>query len=97
MSHNWGSSDRRSRLPGDWRKRRAAILARDPVCVLCGVRDSVIADHIVAKADRHELEDLQGVCEPCHRIKTAQEAAAARAAMPRYTRARPDERHPGLL
>ncbi|MFF1655801.1 HNH endonuclease [Streptomyces sp. NPDC058255] len=97
MSHNWDSSNRRSRLPGDWRKRRAAILERDPVCVLCGVRESTVADHIVPKDDHHEPEDLQGVCEPCHRQKTAQEAAAFRAAAPRPTRRRGDEPHPGLL
>lgn len=97
MSHNWGTSNRRSRLPGDWRKRRAAVLARDPVCVLCGVRDSVIADHIIPMMDRHEPEDLQGVCDPCHRQKTAKEAAAFRAATPRASRFRGDEPHPGII
>ncbi len=99
MSHNWGTSNRRSRLPGDWRKRRAAVLARDPVCVICRVRDSVVADHIMPMTDRHELEDLQGVCDPCHRLKTAKEAAAFRAAAAakQPKRARDPERHPGLL
>ncbi|MDF2711150.1 MAG: hypothetical protein K0R62_6802 [Nonomuraea muscovyensis] len=97
MSHNWNTSDRVKRLPGDWAKRRKAILARDGLCQICFTRESTVVDHIVPKADRHEPEDLQGCCEPCHRQKTAAEAAAFRAANPRPTTNRPDERHPGLL
>lgn len=97
MAHNWGTSQRRSRLPKNWRKLRAQVLARDPVCRICGIRESVVADHIQAMTDDHRLEALQGACEPCHRQKTAAEAAAARAASPRPKRERPGERHPGLL
>lgn len=97
MAHNWNTSRRASRLPGDWGKRRKAVLERDVVCQLCFVRDATVADHIEPMTDNHDLEALQGVCEPCHRQKTAKEAAAFRAAAPRPSRARPDERHPGLL
>jgi 5-methylcytosine-specific restriction endonuclease McrA len=97
MAHNWNTSPRKSRLPGDWVKRRKAVLERDPICKLCGVRPSTVADHISPMTDDHRLEALQGVCEPCHRQKTAREAAAARAAAPRVTRKRPSEAHPGLL
>lgn len=94
MAHNWGTSQRKSRLPSNWRQLRKQVLERDVTCVLCRVRPATVADHIEAMADRHELEHLQGVCEPCHRLKTAREAAAARAARP--TRKRPPEQHPGL-
>ncbi|MFF3377177.1 HNH endonuclease [Streptomyces sp. NPDC002680] len=98
MAHNWNTSTRASRLPGDWAsKRRPAVLARDPICMICGVRESTVADHIEPMTDNHELEALQGVCDPCHRQKTAKEAAAARAAQPRPSRFRGDEPHPGLL
>jgi 5-methylcytosine-specific restriction protein A len=96
MAHNWGTSTRLSRLPKNWRKIRKQVLERDPTCRICGVRPSVIADHIEAMKDDHRLEALQGVCDPCHRRKTAAEAAAARAASPRPTRMRPPEPHPGL-
>lgn len=97
MANNWHTSTRKSRLPRDWEKRRKQVLQLQPICMICGVRESTVVDHIVPMTDRHEIEDLQGVCDPCHRQKTAQEAAAFRAAQPRPTRARPDERHPGLL
>ncbi|MFC7973897.1 HNH endonuclease [Streptomyces cinereoruber] len=97
MAHNWGTSTRKSRLPRDWRKIRKQVLERDPLCVLCRVRPSTVADHIEAMTDDHRLEALQGVCEPCHRQKTAREAAAARAAAQRPGRKRPAEQHPGLL
>jgi hypothetical protein len=97
VSHNWGTSRRSSRLPKNWKKIRAQVLARDPLCRICGVRPSVVADHIVPMTDDHRLEALQGVCEPCHRQKTACEAAAARAVAPRPTRKREPEAHPGLI
>jgi 5-methylcytosine-specific restriction endonuclease McrA len=97
MAHNWHTSTRKSRLPGDWERRRKQQLAMQPICMICGVRESTAVDHIEPMTDRHEPEDLQSVCEPCHRQKTAREAAAFRAAARGPGRARPDERHPGLL
>jgi 5-methylcytosine-specific restriction endonuclease McrA len=99
MSNNWHTSTRASRLPKDWEKRRKAVIERDVVCQICFVRIAVVADHIVPMTDNHELEALQGVCDPCHRQKTAREAAAFRAAATakQPKRARDPERHPGLL
>lgn len=75
----WAGSTRASRLPSDWRKRRARILRRDPTCRLCGIAPSVEVDHIVA-GDDHREHALQGVCKKCHAVKSQREAAAARAA-----------------
>lgn len=97
MAHNWNTSKRASRLPANWRQLRAQVLERDVVCRICSVRPSTVADHILPMTDDHRLEALQGVCDPCHRQKTAREAAAARAAAPRPNRFRESESHPGLL
>lgn len=97
MSNNWHTSQRASRLPKDWKKIRARILLRDPTCRICGVRESTTVDHIVPMTDDHRDEALQGCCDPCHRQKTAKEAAAFRSAAPRPTRARPGEDHPGII
>lgn len=97
MAHNWDTSRRASRLPQNWRALRKQVLERDPVCKICGVRPSTVADHIQPMTDDHRLEALQGVCDPCHRQKTAKEAAAARAEAPRPNRFRESEPHPGLL
>ena len=97
MAHNWNTSKRASRLPANWRALRKQVLERDVVCQICRVRTATVADHIQAMTDDHRLEALQGVCEPCHRQKTAREAAAARAAAARPGRRRPGEEHPGLL
>lgn len=97
MSGGWSSSNRRARLPSNWSRIRAEILARDVTCVLCGVRPSTHCDHIVAKADLNGPKDLQGVCGPCHDRKSSAEGNAAQRANPRPGRKRPDEPHPGVL
>ncbi|MFF0746578.1 HNH endonuclease signature motif containing protein [Streptomyces sp. NPDC004111] len=96
MAHNWGSSNRKSRLPANWQKIRKQVIERDVVCQICRVRIAVIADHIKPMTDDHRLEALQGLCDPCHRQKTAREGAAARAAIRKPGRRRPPEPHPGL-
>lgn len=55
-----------------WRKLRASILARDPVCGLCGAA-SVVADHIVPRraGGSDSPENLMGLCRSCHSVKTA--------------------------
>lgn len=76
----WAGSTRRQRLPTDWNGRRAAVLIRDPFCnlqIICEGAISTEVDHIV-RGDDHDLDNLQGVCAPCHAHKTAAEAAQAR-------------------
>jgi 5-methylcytosine-specific restriction endonuclease McrA len=95
VSGGWKSSDRKSRLPGNWARLRAETLAKHPVCGLCGGRPSTHCDHIQAKTDDHK--QLQGVCEPCHLRKSSAEGNAAQRANPKPGRKRPSERHPGLI
>lgn len=97
MSGGWKNSDRKSRLPASWTRIRAEVLARDPICQICGVRPSSHCDHIQAKTDNHAADALQGVCEPCHLQKSSAEGHAAQRANPRPGRHRPDEPHPGRL
>ncbi|MGW4240922.1 HNH endonuclease [Nocardia sp. NPDC004722] len=89
-------------MSAEHRRNRPIVLERDeflcqlrlPVCV--GTATEV--DHILnfASQGSDQLENLQAVCGPCHKVKTADESAAARAAMKRAAR-HPDSlrRHPG--
>lgn len=94
MSGRWQGSDRAKRLPPGWKRIRARILQRDPICVLCGVRPSSRADHIKPKTDDHRPSQLQGVCKECHDQKSSAEGNAAQRPTP--GRKRPPEQHPGL-
>lgn len=65
-----------------WRQIRQRILARDcGMCCLCTTRGLLElaeeVDHIVPVWDggTDEDENLQSLCKPCHRAKTAREAA----------------------
>ena len=72
---------RRKDLPGDpfywghrWRKVRQIVLGRQPLCVVCmenGVTmSSTEVDHIKPRKDNpslaYELDNLRGLCKPCH-------------------------------
>ncbi|WP_404713181.1 HNH endonuclease [Sphingomonas sp. MMS24-J13] len=63
---------------------RAQVLSEEPLCRVClaagRVTPSTIADHIKAKAEggTDDRENYQGICHPCHVVKTAREAARAR-------------------
>ncbi len=72
----------------------------------CAIHDPTVCtgtideyDHIinvktlgVARAEATDPGYIQGLCAPCHKVKTQTEAAAARKAR----RFRPPEQHPGL-
>lgn len=60
---------------------RRYILERDPLCVQCHSRPSVIADHIVPKAEggNDDPSNGQGLCADCDRTKTAADSAWGRA------------------
>jgi 5-methylcytosine-specific restriction endonuclease McrA len=97
MSGGWSSSDRKTRLPSNWRAIRAKVIARDPICKICGVRPSTHCDHIEARTDAHAEDRLQGLCGPCHDQKSSREGNDAQRANPKPGRTRPAEQHPGLL
>ena len=86
MSGKWSDSDRSSRLPPDWEKRRKVVLKRD--AYQCQGSDTVggrkclepatEVDHM-KRGDDHDLLNLQSLCHRHHNLKTQREAAEARA------------------
>ena len=97
MSGTWKhdpTSWRTAPRPKGWKRIRGDILRRDPICVLCRVAASTDADHIGDPTD-HSEANLRGLCGPCHRSRTAQQAVAAR--RHKTGRARAPRKHPGLL
>ena len=101
----WQSSDRRSRLPDDWWRRRGHVLKhagyrcqhiRFDTGVQC-TEPAKDVDHI-KPGDDHSYGNLQALCAWHHKQKTAQEAAAGRAARGTRSRRRPDDgSHPADL
>lgn len=74
-------SDRLQRLPKNWSSIRASILERDEyVCYICRQPGADSVDHIVA-GDNNSPNNLAAahlnVPPFCHRLKSAQEGAAA--------------------
>lgn len=88
----WKATSRASRQERGYGRAhdimRSRILIEEPLCRIClamgrpRYTPSTIADHIVPKAEGggDERENYQGVCLPCHKVKTAAEAARARRA-----------------
>ncbi len=60
-------------------KTRLSILARDPVCKICGEAPSTELDHRkpVRRGGEDGRSNLQGVCGPCHVTKTGREKKRA--------------------
>jgi 5-methylcytosine-specific restriction enzyme A len=76
QAKSFGSADR-NYLPRNWGAIRRMVLERDPICVLCGAAQAEQVDHIGSKYD-HRLENLRGVCKPCHTERTIAQAHAAK-------------------
>lgn len=81
----WGRKEERLRFYGTvrWQKIRAVKLAEDPVCQGCKHALAEEVDHIVpATADNprgwFDWDNLQSLCKPCHKDKTAQASIKAR-------------------
>ena len=58
-----------------WQRLRRLVLQRDPFCVMCRHALATEVDHIVPKSrgGRDSLDNLQGLCKPCHSEKTVRE------------------------
>jgi len=66
-----------------WLRLREACLRRDPICGICERAWSTEADHMIpwrrgtTPQDRwnrfHDLDNLMGLCHPCHSAKTSRE------------------------
>ena len=85
------------RQPPDWPRTRTRILNRDHrVCYVCGQPGATEVDHIrpVSEGGTHHDHNLAAIHTTCHKTKTQQEAARARARKPK--RQRPTEPHPGM-
>lgn len=98
MVSGWSTSDRRDRLPRDWKRIRQRVLTRDrglcqhPVLGggLCGAPAREV-DHRI-DPDAHGDDQLWSLCRFHHNEKTQREALAGR-----VFQRRPNERHPGLI
>lgn len=78
----WASTTTSSTARGygaRWQKLRAKVLREEPLCRACKPRvtAAVHVDHIVpkAKGGTDERSNLQPLCEPCHKAKTARDRA----------------------
>jgi 5-methylcytosine-specific restriction protein A len=65
------------------RALRRQVLEEEPICRLCRLRPSLIADHVVPlrRGGRTVRKNLQGLCQECSGSKTGREGAQARAAL----------------
>lgn len=59
-----------------WKRARNAKLVMNPMCEMCKKQPAVMVDHIVELKDggaETDLENLQSLCDPCHKLKTGRE------------------------
>lgn len=74
-----GTATERGYTGAGHRHFRNQILDRDPICVLCGLRESTVADHfpmsrqelIAAGLDPNDPGAGRGLCKQCHDRETA--------------------------
>lgn len=74
-----GTATQRGYTSKGHQRFRNQVLTRDPICVLCGVRESTVADHY--PLSRKQLLDMhmdpndarhgRGLCKTCHDTQTA--------------------------
>lgn len=111
MSGGWAGSDRRSRLPADWKDRCREVHRRsrwrceflvplDPRRPWLGTRPCGKyadggVDHII-RGDDHRYQNLRDTCHDHHSKKSSAEGNAARAAIKARGKRAP-ERHPGSI
>lgn len=81
----WQKHGKAHTYGGDWARRRAYVMARDEYlcqpCLKAGrVTQAAHVDHIipVAEGGTDGLDNLQAICESCHKVKTQEEAKRGR-------------------
>jgi 5-methylcytosine-specific restriction enzyme A len=81
----FATSQRRASTASGWQQQRDAeyVLYRDDtICHVCGKAGATIVDHVipVGEGGADTLENKAPIhAEPCHRVKSAEEAARGRA------------------
>jgi 5-methylcytosine-specific restriction protein A len=79
----WAGSRRASRqvrgYGRDHERLRLVVLAEEPVCRACGRAPSTVSDHVLplSLGGTTVRENLQGLCPPCSREKSAREGRQA--------------------
>jgi 5-methylcytosine-specific restriction protein A len=83
VRHDGRSSTQRG-YGADWRRVRAQVLAAEPLCRFCAasgrVEPAVEVDHVepfhgLDDPRRLAVTNLRPLCTPCHRARTARQAA----------------------
>ena len=93
----WETSDRKSRLPGDWIRRRQEVFkihGRQCYVVEDGHRctaESTEVDHVSA-GDDHSMENLRPICHRHHKGKSSSEGWHAMNKKKRAARARAEKK-----
>ena len=83
-----------------WRKIRDQVLAEEPCCRICAAKGMTTAseevDHVMpkSKGGTDARANLQGVCNECHKLKTAREDSSVRG---RYAALIPDWLKPSVI
>lgn len=99
MAGKWQGSNRRQRLPSDWRARCKLVHARSgwrcevelPSGARCPRDADGGVDHIIPNDD-HRLSNLRDTCQHHHGKKSSREGAEAKRAQ--NAPVNPPERHP---
>ena len=103
----WSTSDRRSRLPANWRELRKKVLERDGYqCTAiksngkrCPNKENLEVDHHRA-GDDHSENNLRTLCYFHHKAKSSREGGEAKAKKLEENKKRwrrPPETHPSLI
>jgi len=81
QSGQWSSNNDTFYHSTRWRILRKAVLKANPLCVHCNADGLItlakIADHIQPVrlgGETWSIDNLQGLCESCHNIKTSKES-----------------------
>ena len=81
LSGQWSGNNDTFYHSNRWRTLRKSVLTANPLCVHCSANGLVtlakVADHIQSVrlgGDKWNIDNLQGLCESCHNIKTSKES-----------------------